>query len=331
VAGQAPSVLGEVHHLLVSTGGASPRAQAILRGWATYLAGDLLTSGQATDSPLDQLLLPTWVGEREFVLASEAAVVPAIEETPGLRAFIDRPRIAIATLGPDHEQPSDLAVTFDLLLDDVRILADEPAGPDAAALGRMWYGVVETALKTEHVLRSAAVLEPEALRMTGASFEMARPLTVVDPSTAASLPSTAPDALRDALESGWIAVVPGDPGSSRVWWTVSPTDGTTRSFDEPGLSNTKIGGQPPQRPSNPVKPPDKRYKIERKTPPTKPGNQRRPPGWPTNDTFERDKKRGSLEYGIVTGLVGLSVLIAVDIGTDILVEEALAHISQLEA
>jgi hypothetical protein len=41
-----------------------------------------------------------------------------------------------------------------------------------------------------------------------------------------------------------IAVVPGDPASTQMWWTVSTNDGETRSIVNPGVRAAGAGGIP---------------------------------------------------------------------------------------
>jgi hypothetical protein len=66
---------------------------------------------------------------------------------------------------------------------------------------------------------------------------MDQPLRVLsDPTT---LPSDAAAALHQALRAGLVAVVPGDPGGARVWWTVDPADGSARAILAPGLGGAR--------------------------------------------------------------------------------------------
>ena len=328
VSGKGPSVMSEVHDLLVSTGGASPRLQAILRAWATYLAGNLSESGRAaaTGMTVDIVQLPGWVADRQLVLASERAIVPAINDAPDVQGFIHRPRIYLASFGPDSAAPTELALTTDLQVDGLRVIGTAGSDPTAIAAHQLWYGALQSALKSELALGSAAIFDPSTVRLTGASFAMSQPLTVLDPSDPGATPDGSPDALAEAVRGGWLAVVPGDPVTAHVWWTISPLSGTTRSIDSPGLNNTKVGGRPagtggttPGGPSGPgkVKPVQKPIKLPKNLPP-------KTPGYPTQDGWDGGKKqkRGAFEYGIVNALVGLSVLVAVDIGTEVLTQQA---------
>ena len=64
------------------------------------------------------------------------------------------------------------------------------------------------------------------MALTGASLSMDQPLSVLTDPTA--LPAGAAPSLAGALESGLVAIVPGDPATATTWWTVDPTDGSTR-------------------------------------------------------------------------------------------------------
>ena len=70
---------------------------------------------------------------------------------------------------------------------------------------------------------------------------MGLPLTVV--SDVAEAAGAAP-AMLAAVESGAMAVVPGDVASARTWWTISKADGLTRSILDPGVRAGGVIGPP---------------------------------------------------------------------------------------
>jgi hypothetical protein len=87
------------------------------------------------------------------------------------------------------------------------------------------------------------------MALTGASLSMDQPLSVLtDP---AALPAGAKASLAEALGSGLVAVVTGDPATATSWWTVDPADGSTRAIVAPGLGGAVASG-PQRRTTNDV-------------------------------------------------------------------------------
>jgi hypothetical protein len=89
--------------------------------------------------------------------------------------------------------------------------------------------------------RASAVLTGP-IHQTGTSLAMEEPLTVLGSADAAALPGSASPQLLADLRAGSIAIVPGDPASSKVWWTVDPATGTTRSVVAPGYGGQLANG-----------------------------------------------------------------------------------------
>jgi hypothetical protein len=192
------------------------------------------------DLPLGALLLPLTSADAQIVLGSEHAVVVGLDASTEGRTFIGQPRIYLVSLGPDPVAPDGLELMTDLALDGIDAVPAPGADPGAAARQRLWYGAAQTALETEYVLRGARGFDPSALRLMGVSLAMGQPLTVVNDRSEAP---GASERMLAAVDAGAIAIVPGDPGSSPMWWTVS-TDGETRSIVDPGVRAAGVGGYP---------------------------------------------------------------------------------------
>ncbi len=135
--------------------------------------------------------------------------------------------------------------------------------------------------------------EPGTLTLTGVSFVMDEPLTVLSSEGLADLPSTTDPALASMLGDGDLVVVPGDPGLTSTWWQVSQ-DGTTRSILAPTLGGIGGVGRPPSS-GGPAITPIKALDQQ-------PGQQRRPDPKPT-DEWEDDDEAGN-EYGTLVNEVG---------------------------
>ena len=226
----APTAFGGLHHVLVSTGGASPRDHAIARAFAANFAGNELQAADAASNyGLGDLLFPLAVADQTLVVASERAIVDGLA-APGLRAFVGRPRVFLASLLPYPDVPGGTARLIDLALDGVEVAAPGGAAADATAHHRLWYGALQTALETETSLQAARAVGHEDAGVDSVSLAMAgATLTVVAPSAVET--ATAP-ALRAALDAGQLAVLVGDPAR---FWAIDPVSGATSSVIEPGV------------------------------------------------------------------------------------------------
>lgn len=312
--GRSPTAFGGLHHVLASTGGASPRAHAIARAYAAHFAAtELRAEDAATSYALDDLMLPLAVADRTLVLASERAVVDGLA-AEGVRAFVGRPRVYLTSLLPYPEVPNGTARVIDLALDDVAIAAPTDAPAGTAARHRLWYGVLQTALETELTLQAARALDPTTATVDSVSLAMPgaalRVVTTEDP------PSAPGPALRRALDDGHLAVLVGDAAR---FWTVDPESGATRSVFEPGVRigftgggngvNASFGGQ-------------SRMVVDPRT-----GNVI---GHVQNNTYYRysgkppSRCSGGTEYVILLGCVSLPASMTVGIATGVVVTAVVA-------
>ena len=175
-----PLVLGAVHQVLVSAGGADPRAQAVERGRAaTFAVNNLLVDDGIADYAMNDVLWPVAVANQALVVASERAIVPGVDSLDGIRSFIGRPRIFVSSVGPGEGGPEQLVFQFDLLADGVNTIARAGSDPAGAPASQLWYGVLESSLETEFGRALAGTLQPDGRRSVGVSQQMAQPLSVV--------------------------------------------------------------------------------------------------------------------------------------------------------
>jgi hypothetical protein len=217
-----------VHHVMVSTGGSDPVGALEGSIAGTLVAADDLASDDAPDKvTLGTVMLPQTSFDAQLVLASEHGIVAGLDGSGADRAFVGRPRVFLVSLAPDPNAPEAISVTTDLALDGVDIVGPAIDDPTADAARRMWYGAAETALETEFGLRVARSGDPDGRQLAGVSLAMSDPLSVL---TASSGTAGAPEALVQALDDGWIVVVPGDVTTAGSWWAISPLDGETRSL-----------------------------------------------------------------------------------------------------
>lgn len=224
-----PLALGTIEQVLVSTGSANAWLQEVRRGVAAdYLDFTLADESTADDHPLGDLLYPLAVANGSLVLGSERMSIPALEVPGRLRGYVAAPRVYLVAMGQDPDTADDLGFGTDLLIDDVRVVAVDDGSAQEAAMATVWYGALESALETEDALARAGGLGSVAGGLVGTSLMMSRPLTVL------SAGSTGRPALRAALADGALVVVPGDPATSRAWWTIDPVTGATHAVLDPG-------------------------------------------------------------------------------------------------
>jgi hypothetical protein len=262
-----PLAFDEVHHIMVSTGASSPLDAAWAHGRAAIYSAAVAADPQALqDTDLTDLLWPLTTSDRALVLASEHAIVPALDDS-AVRAFIGEPRVFVMSNGSDGASPSGQAVTVDLAADTLDVLA-APGAPQAAVTDhQVWYGALESALETELGLRLAGTFDPAGLVVHSTSLAMGPPLVLLEPSAAGNLAPATETGIRDSLAAGDLVAVPGDPSTSNAWWSVDPSTGATRAVLAPGLGGIKIGGPKPPLGPKPVNPPEK---LPNKPPPKEP-------------------------------------------------------------
>ena len=236
-----PIALGPIRHLMVSTGGSNPRNDAITHAVAARFMGQLVQPASAGDFELGDLLWPVAVADQSLVTASERLIIPAVVAGSPGHAFVADARVYLTSFGPGPSGGASFAVATDLLIDGVRIIGPADDLADTADR-RMWYGTLQTALETQFVYEIASGFDPVGRELVGVSDASASGLTILAPGRPGGVPTGAAPALRDAVASGLLAVVPGDPGTSQVWWTVDPSDGTTRSIIDPGYGSFIGGG-----------------------------------------------------------------------------------------
>lgn len=234
--------LSAMHHLLVSTGGSSLRDHAIGRAIAAgFAAHDLRDEELVAELPLHDILLPLAVADQTIVLASERLIVDGLTraDVPGdLRAFVGRPRIFISTLAPYPAVEGGSAVITDLALDHLSVVTADADGPAGAVSQRLWYGVLQSALETEIVVRRAVAVDPSTLTMRSVSLAMDEGLHLAGPDEL----ETGPALAREIAGGGDLVVLVGDQSDLATFWAIEPRTGLARSVMGPGLRIGFDGG-----------------------------------------------------------------------------------------
>jgi hypothetical protein len=299
---------------MVSTGGSNPRSQASAEAHAAYLAATELADPGVPDTlPLDYALWPMTVGDDRLVVLSEHAIVDPLR-VDGLEAFVGRPRVTVTSLDQDPAMPFGLGYSIDLLADGIDFLITGDADAQDAAMARLWYGALESALETETVIAMAPALAATRAELDSASLRSDAPAakpTVVDSS---QVPSGAPTAMRHALAAGLMVVTP-DPLTTDAWWTVDPGDGSARSVLDPGLGAGRIGGPrgggagrvSPVNPGSSLGDSPSNPSQGQPGTPAKPTPKQTPKGHSTKDKFD-NKKTAGIESQLVEGTVATATI-----------------------
>lgn len=259
--------LQSVHHILISTGGADPRDHAIQKAAVADFGAELADPEIASQYALKDILWPMAVSDKLLALASERAIVDGLSDRSDVRAVIAQPRVYVTSIGADTTAPDGFSFATDLALDGVRIVSAGSVDQLTLARYQVWYGALQTGLESEFGLRAAGTFDAAGRNISGASFATsgAQSLTLLD---ANSIPAAAAPALLAALHAGQIVLVPGDPATTQVWWTVG-ADGVTRSILAPGLGGGKYTGrsQQPPRPKGGSSGYGNKFKYQRPTEP----------------------------------------------------------------
>jgi hypothetical protein len=238
-----PADLLGLYHIQVSTGGLDTRAHQAFRGIAAQLSRtESLTPDAVNALGFPFNALPASIDDEAMVVSSEDVIRDALNAEPDVHAYVARPRVFVNAGGPSPD--GKLWILADLMSDGVAYVTDGNLAPADAAARQVWYGSLETALETQLTALRGQKVFSDAGTTLGTSLSMDQPLTVIDPSGSASLPSSASPGLVEAVKAGQIAIVPGDPATSRVWWTVDPATGETRSIVDPGYGGQLATGVP---------------------------------------------------------------------------------------
>lgn len=233
-----PRAFTGFHHVMISTGGASPLAMARLRQAALETTLGLAQPGTPSNGARTPAW-PLWAGDLTLVEGSERLVVDAIDWVAGARAYVAEPRVFLGSWFPEAGGAIGLERETDLLADSIRVLPASGSARESAD-GQLHYGSLQSALETETALQLAAAWDPAGRTIVSTSLAMTDRLVVLEPASAGSLLPGAARALAAALRAGETAVVPGDVSRARAWWTVARS-GFVRAIAEPGFGMSAIG------------------------------------------------------------------------------------------
>jgi transglutaminase-like putative cysteine protease len=200
------------------------------RGDQTRRADDA-GSESASRGDLSEQLWPIALNSASWMVWTDHAVLPRLNDTPEMRLYVDGPRIAILTAAPSENGTKTMV--SDLRRDDLRALSIDTQRGLALAEKKLWFGIAEGALEREALAAVAESNGGDPSRVESTSSHVTdRGLRVIQPG-AEPPPGAGPAAaaaLMTALRAGRLVVVPdGGLKEDGAWWEIADGSGDTRA------------------------------------------------------------------------------------------------------
>jgi Transglutaminase-like superfamily len=174
---------------------------------------------------------PFGIRDLSWFIASDHMLVPAINDTPGLRFYADSPRIFVWNFGPDPSgKSSAMYMESDLRRDSLRAVAKDPAPSQVIAQHKVYFGALEGALEHEMSVppqadASQPFVSTSSLADSGDVIALTpgAPVKATDPETQARIDIALGN--LDAL------IVPKQvmAGGVSGWWQIAHGTGDTRA------------------------------------------------------------------------------------------------------
>lgn len=253
-----PLAAQTIHNIWLSAGSHDMAAYAAA---LALMAQSARARATAPAAPADQQLdfgehvWPLAIKNLSWVLWGEQVCLPALNDSPGVRFYLDSPRIVLFSFSAamDKSAPGRFALNteVDLRRDVVRgvLGRDRDGDPSAVSRRRIWYAALEGALEHELTAREAAALTGEVrVESTSGLLDdrgavvMAGAAPATGWQSLASRPETAAR-LREAMQSGNALVVPRRviEGAESGWWAVDLQTGDTRAVLGDGTNGGRLG------------------------------------------------------------------------------------------
>ena len=188
-----------------------------------------------------------------WILMTDKVIIPALNESPGLRFYPDSPRISVFGVGlSPWEEDDETFIQTDLRRDHLRGIARKSGDEAAVAERKLWFGALEGAFEHEVVTEQAAAVGGDPAGVESTSAQLGDAGVVVLRSGVPERPrEVSPEAaarMDSALERGAVLVAPRgalakDEGA---WWEIAPNTGDVRAVCGPDLNATRW--RPPRLP-----------------------------------------------------------------------------------
>ena len=209
--------------------------------------GTVPSDRRSADAPptFNEQAWPVAMRDFAWFIVSDHALVPSLNDTPGLRFYADSPRIFMFAIGGDPTAQSGAGSFFfesDLRRDSLRGISKTSGGQAAIAEHKLWFGALEGAL--EHEMGAQSGNDPAMPIVTTSSLAEGGQVSVFRPgtgTTAAGDPETAVR-IQLALANGDTLAVPKKvlAGGTSGWWQIAHDTGDVRAVLDEDLDAGKI-------------------------------------------------------------------------------------------
>jgi|GEM_PF-2920765 len=187
-----------------------------------------------------------------WLLMTDKLIIPALNESSGVRFYPDSPRISVFGVGPGPwEETEETFLQTDLRRDHLRGIARKSIDEAAVAERKLWFGALEGALEYEMVAEQLSAIggDPASIESTSAMLgtDGVVVLSGGRPEKPQDVSPEAAARIDSALEIGAVLVAPR--GALRkgegAWWEIAPQTGDVRSVCGQDL-NVVNGRLPPK-------------------------------------------------------------------------------------
>jgi hypothetical protein len=192
------------------------------------------TGSQADDREFGESVWPIALQNFAWMVWTDHGVIPQLNDTPGLRLYTDRPRIAIFTVAADRT--GTVQFETDLRRDDLREVALDTVKPGVAAEKKLWFGLLQGAFEHEMLASTIAAAggDPTTVETTSARLSDAGVMLLAATDALPSGPRLPhPESaarLSASLSAGNLIVAPvGGVDARGMWWEIAAGRGDTRA------------------------------------------------------------------------------------------------------
>jgi hypothetical protein len=196
--------------------------------------GTRTTGSQADDREFGERVWPIALQNFAWMVWTDRGVIPQLNDTPGLRLYTDRPRIAIFTVVADRTGTVEFET--DLRRDDLREVVLDTVKPGLPAEKKLWFGLLQGAFEHEMLASTIAAVggDPTAVETTSARLSNDGVMVIAPTDLLPSGPRLPhPESaarLSGSRSAGNLIVAPvGGLDTRGMWWEIAPGKGDTRA------------------------------------------------------------------------------------------------------
>jgi len=251
-----PVALQAIHNIWLSTGRHSMAEYAGAMGM--LLDSVQKAPAEADQTDFNRMAWQIALQNLSCVLWGDQTFLPALNDDPSVRFYVDSPRILMFTISI-HKDPAAadnrlIRFEIDLRRDTIRGVAKDAAAAPALVLRKLWYGTLEGALEHETIaVQSVAATEQQSpVASTSALLDKGQTVVLTPSDAAKPWETLSPDKntaarIAAALQAGETLVVPKDALASADagWWAISPGTADLRAVgaDDLNHGSTDVSGK----------------------------------------------------------------------------------------